>query len=545
MTGHRKALKIVSTLFIVGALVMVAGGCVMFASGYYLTADTAALEEVGASQNDAVSLIAYGVWLVVMGVFYCIIGILGRRGANNPRLIVPFLVASILGVLFGISDLFSYAYNGGLTFQLALDLLVGILLPGLCAYLAIMIRKNREGLEAGSVSGPDGDEYPDGYNPKKLGFMRVLQVFFALNIAFSIISLTTLIKGNYELDFAQMLNLLNLMFDGVLFWLIWQRSSVARYWAIGMTTFNIVIGTAVNLASGTFELGTQLSLCAFDILVLVYFITSRRAKAILVQPFSMERVEKQLAEEESTFFNPRKWSFWRSLLIYFCIFCVVGHWMEAGFCLFIKWGIIPGTYDPNSQIWSDWLYPFPVYGFGTVACILLLYPIKNWLQRHFNNNWAPLVVSFIINTLVCSAIELVLGLVQNQPVNGVYPLWDYSNMFCNLWGQICLQNSLAFGFVATLMTWVVYPGLEKLMIKLPNGMANVLFIVVVIFFSILMALYLINVPTDTTTTAPSLTTEASTDSGDSSGDSSSDNSDSTTTVDIGGASVSVETEPSS
>ena len=29
-------------------------------------------------------------------------------------------------------------------------------------------------------------------------------------------------------------------------------------------------------------------------------------------------------------------------------------------------------------------------------------------------------------------------------------------MFCNFMGQVCLQNAIAFGVVATLMTWVIY-----------------------------------------------------------------------------------------
>ena len=125
--------------------------------------------------------------------------------------------------------------------------------------------------------------------------------------------------------------------------------------------------------------------------------------------------------------------------------------------------------------------------------MLVLYPIKCALQRRIRNGWAPVLVSFVINTLVCSAIELTLGLLQNQPVNGVYPLWGYSDMFCNFMGQICLQNSLAFGAVATLMTWIVYPSLERLMGKFSNNAANVLFIIVVVFFAIVFALYCVNV----------------------------------------------------
>ena len=86
-------------------------------------------------------------------------------------------------------------------------------------------------------------------------------------------------------------------------------------------------------------------------------------QAVLTVPFSAERVEKRLDAAKESFYNPRTWAFWRSLIMYFCLFSIVGHWMEAAFCLLIKYGIVPGIYDPNSQIWSDWLYPFPVYGF--------------------------------------------------------------------------------------------------------------------------------------------------------------------------------------
>lgn len=486
MSGQRKALKVLSILLIVLSVLGLAGGIVSIVSGSAMLSSVENVDQVDSFQLMALM----GSMLLIMSVVALLMGIFGVRGANNPKRIMPVIVLSAIGVAWESISVFATVGAGGDPASV-LSSLVPIIPPLAFLILAGLIRKNREDIDG--VAGSDGAQYPDGFNPKKLGFMRVLQVLFALNIVFTITSLTLLIKGNYELGFAQYLDFVNLIFDGLLFWFIWQRSRAARPFAIGFSLFNIIIGTGYNLAVGDFNFANQLFLCLFDLLVLFYFIFSRRAKAILVQPFSSERVEARLAQEKKEFFNPKKWSFWRSVIIYFCLFCIVGHWMEAGLCLLIKYGIVPGIYDPNSQIWHDWLYPFPVYGFGTVACILLLFPIKNALQKRFKNAWAPLVLSFIINMLVCSAIELTLGLIQNQPVDGVYPLWDYSDMFCNFMGQICLQNSLAFGMVATLMTWVVYPGLEKLMIKLPNNVANVLFIVVVIFFLTVFCLYCVNV----------------------------------------------------
>ena len=87
-----------------------------------------------------------------------------------------------------------------------------------------------------------------------------------------------------------------------------------------------------------------------------------------------------------------------------------------------------------------------------------------------------------------------MGLVLNRPgPDGVLPLWDYSDMSCNFMGQVCLQNALAFGAAATLMTWVVYPAMESGLRKLPSDVVNTAFVGVVVGFLILVFLYYVNV----------------------------------------------------
>lgn len=354
-------------------------------------------------------------------------------------------------------------------------------------------------------------------NPKKLGFMRVFQVLFSINVVITIALLVFLVKGHYELNFDQILDLTNLIFDGISLWLIWQRKRAARGFIIAFSLFNIIVGTIYGLASGTFDLLTQLLASSFDIVLLIYFLTSRRAKTALTEPFSVECDREHSENQTTNIYQPRKWSFWRNIIIYFCIFSVVGHWMEAGYCTLIRFGLIPGTYDPNSQIWSDWLYPFLVYGFGVAACILLLYPVKTFLQNKIRIRFVPLALSFVFNALVCTLIELCMGLMLNQPLpDGSLPLWDYHDMFCNFMGQVCLQNAIAFGLVATLMTWIVYPGMERLLSKVPKDFMNAGFVAVVIGFCILFFLYCVNVllpdpdeiNSDSATVTQTVTTEA-------------------------------------
>jgi len=326
-------------------------------------------------------------------------------------------------------------------------------------------------------------------DPNSLGFLRFIVVLLTFNILVTTAALTTYIKGSYAFDFNDSLNLLNILADGVTVWLIWKRKKLTRTWVIAISTFNIVVGTGFNLATGVFNPLVQVCLSAFDIFMLVYFLTSARVKATLVEPFNTLTLNDDLDEDES-FFRPQSWEFWRNLIIYFVVFSIVGHWMEAGVCLLIKYGIVPGTYDPTSQIWSDWLYPFPVYGIGFCACALLLYPLKNFLQRKIGKTLPALACSFVANALVCTLIELAMGLATNADLQ----LWDYSNMFCNFMGQVCLQNALFFGFVATIMTWIVYPALERLFRRIPNEAGTGVFIVAVVGCALLYALYYINLP---------------------------------------------------
>ncbi len=327
-------------------------------------------------------------------------------------------------------------------------------------------------------------------DPSSLGFLRVIQVFLAINILGTCLALSVGAKDSLEMTPLQIWGLIGVVLDGVTFWLIMKRKEFTRKWVIVVNALNIAAGIIFSIVAGRYDPVTIFLSISTDAFMILYFALSKRVKASLVNPFNTRTLNDDLDEDES-FFQPKTWAFWRNLLIYFVVFSIVGHWMEAGVCLLIKYGIVPGKYDPTSQIWSDWLYPFPVYGIGFCACALLLYPLKNYLQRKIPGPVVTsLIISFIVNALVCTVIEFVMGLCVNADLQ----LWDYSNMFGNFMGQVCLQNALFFGLVATIMTWVVYPALEKLFRRLPVESMTALFVIVMVGFAILLALYYITVP---------------------------------------------------
>ena len=171
----------------------------------------------------------------------------------------------------------------------------------------------------------------DFSNPKKLGFMRFLQVIFSINILLTLALSVFLIKEHYTLDFVDVLDYLNLVFEAMSFWLIWQRKRAARSLIMAFSLFNIVIGVGYNLGQGGFSPLDQLLDSWFDIILFLYFLTSRRVKAVLTEPFTAE-VKREELEREISYYQPRTWAFWRNLIMYFCVFSVVGHWMEAAYC---------------------------------------------------------------------------------------------------------------------------------------------------------------------------------------------------------------------
>ena len=179
----------------------------------------------------------------------------------------------------------------------------------------------------------------------------------------------------------------------------------------------------------------------------------------------------------------KTWAFWRNLAVHFSLCSVVGHWLEIPWCVFCLYAF--GLYDPNSMVWVNPFYPFMVYGFGAVVCVIFLMPLKDHLVRKRKTRWGAGVEFYVICVLACMVMEVGMGLLMNQPVNGVYPLWDNSKLPFNILQQAWLPNDLLLGACALIYTWFAYPFVERLMMKPPAKAMNIIAVVVVVAFIIL------------------------------------------------------------
>ena len=136
--------------------------------------------------------------------------------------------------------------------------------------------------------------------------------------------------------------------------------------------------------------------------------------------------------DEFRYFAPKTWFFWRGVIINFCVFCLVGHWLEIPYCMFMDWAfhVVADDYD----VWTDPLWvPYWVYGLGTVFITLSLLPLKIHILEQRKTMWGAVLQFFVIAVVVCALLELVIGLLINQPdATGHYPFWDNSALPLNI-----------------------------------------------------------------------------------------------------------------
>lgn len=367
---------------------------------------------------------------------------------------------------------------------LTLRLISGIILT----VSAVKVQKQRVADAGGAKA-----YYAEGSH---LGPMRFVEIVCIAQIIMNV-SLLLFVTRSDMFHGEWWINFVMLLMMAVTVWIIWNRREHGCTIICAMVAIYLVINAVYYIATGMFDPVLFTYNAFWPIVMLLYFGFSKQAHLSLSRPFKLETREAELKKDEKLW-NPKSPIFWRNLVLYFCIFSVVGHWMEWSVCWLIRWGIVPGTYDPNSGIWHDMLNPFFVYGIAFVFIGLLLFPIKNWLTKVLHGNIpAAVAASFVVNTLFCAAIELALGFACNMPpdpVTGKLPLWDYQDMAFNFMGQICLLNTAFFGVMATIMTWLVYPALEKAFSKIPKDVMNIVtVVVVVVFFILVVCMYVINV----------------------------------------------------
>ena len=153
------------------------------------------------------------------------------------------------------------------------------------------------------------------------------------------------------------------------------------------------------------------------------------------------------------------------LVLYFAVYSIIGWVCEVTYCSIfakrlVRRGFLAGPYCP-------------IYGFGAIALIAMLYPLA---QRLTN---LPLL--FIAAVIITSALEYFTSWLMEKLFNMRW--WDYSKHRFNLNGRICLVNSILFGIMSIVLLYVIQPLVNKLIFMIPIDIRTVissLFIAVIL-----------------------------------------------------------------
>lgn len=184
-------------------------------------------------------------------------------------------------------------------------------------------------------------------------------------------------------------------------------------------------------------------------------------------------------DDEVGYFAPRTWPFWRALIVSFCLFSIVGHWLEIPYCFFMDqfFHIVEDDYAVLSD---PWYHPYWVYGIGAVVMTFIMEPLKEHFIMARRTLKGALLQSFVVAVGLALLMELVIGLLVNQPdAMGAYPYWDNSHLPLNVLGQAWLVNDLFIGVAAMLYVWLAFPLICEGFAMLRPRAANTVFGIIV------------------------------------------------------------------
>ena len=331
--------------------------------------------------------------------------------------------------------------------------------------------------------------------------IRIIEVYFVLVMATILGYALLKPAGSFEYDITLLRILIVMTAAARSVWLIEKRSDATRPFVI-VSMSAVVILSILDMAFGG-EYDRIAAVVSWPVLIaggvlyfggslfiIGYFALSPHVRAVFVEP-PEKSIQPTHSSDEDIYEKPFTWPWFRNLVLYYCVFSIMGHWAEIGFCWLIVLGVVMGDYDfSHAQLWDWWLCPYPAEGIAVVLIALLLHPFKEWVLRKTGGRvWLTLIISFLVNMLVCASIDFTTGITANAN----YQLWDYRDLPFNFMGQIVLQNTLVYSIAATFIVWVIYPLMAKWLHRIPPRYANGLFVGFVAFYLFLEILYYVHI----------------------------------------------------
>lgn len=141
-----------------------------------------------------------------------------------------------------------------------------------------------------------------------------------------------------------------------------------------------------------------------------------------------------------------------NFVIFFFLYSVIG-WIYEVFLEVVvyRWG-----FTNRGVLFGPYC---PVYGFGALAFILIVYPLIRNRQYRDRLRWIPVV--FLLCMLIATAIELGTSYAL-EAATGSWPWQTYADYKYNFQARVALSPSIRFGLGGVLFLYVLQPLFEKI-----------------------------------------------------------------------------------
>lgn len=167
------------------------------------------------------------------------------------------------------------------------------------------------------------------------------------------------------------------------------------------------------------------------------------------------------------------------IVLFFFFFSIIGWLWEVFYFIVIK-----GQFVNRGFLRGPWL---PIYGF---ACALLILFTKSKKLRKLLNS--PMLI-FIFITIFCTILEYITSYVIEKYTGIRY--WDYSKLFMNINGRVCLRNSIFFGVGGSLCIYIIGPSFARNVEKIPKKIRYFLICMLITIMSLDFSYSIINLHT--------------------------------------------------
>ena len=150
-------------------------------------------------------------------------------------------------------------------------------------------------------------------------------------------------------------------------------------------------------------------------------------------------------------------------ILFFFVASLIGWLWEVAIYL-----VLTGDFINRGAFYGPYL---PIYGVGS---LLLWFALQRFHQR----KW----ITFVLATVICSALEYATGAYLEWKWGMQW--WDYSGLWLNIDGHICLLSVVFFGLGGMFLNCYVMPYYMRLYHRVSAGRRRILCVVLITVFAV-------------------------------------------------------------